>query len=102
MAIDASGTLLKHSFLTFCCDNRAVVDVINSGTTRDLDKLVILHAITLLALRHNIQLYSLHYPGKLDTVADYLSRLQAGADFLLSTHLMEVPTLLCISALTSM
>lgn len=101
LALDTWGPLLRNSCLTFRCDNRAVVDVINSGTTRDTDMLVILRAITLLALRLNIQLCSLHFPGKLNTVADYLSRTQADAVFLRAAKLHEAPTPLRTSTLSS-
>lgn len=102
LALDAWGNLLRHSDLTFRCDNRAVVDVINSGTTRDPDMLIILRALTLLALRLDIHLCSLHFPGKLNTVADSLSRSQADPAFLRDAKLLEAPTPLRISTLTSM
>lgn len=102
LALDTWGSLFQHSYLTFRCDNRAVVDVINSGTTRDPDMLVILRAITLLTLHLDIQLCSLHFPGKLNIVADHLSRSQADPAFLEGVNLYEAPTPLRTSTLTSM
>lgn len=102
LALDSWGTLLRHSHLTFRCDNSAVVDVINSGTTRDPDMLVIVRAITLLALRLDVHLCAMHYPGRFNRVADRLSRSQADPEFLRSAGLYEMPTPLRSSTLISM
>lgn len=54
----------------------------NSGTTRDPDMLIVLKAITLLALRLDVDICALHFPGKLNIIADHLSRSQVVPAFL--------------------
>lgn len=92
LALDFWGPHFRHSSLTFRCDNQAVVEVPNSGTTRDPDMLIILRAITLLALQLDIHICALHLPGKLNGVADKPFRMQVSQDFLLSAGLLDVPT----------
>lgn len=77
LALDIWGRHFRHSALTFHCDNNAVVNVLNVGTTRDPDMLKVLHAVTLLALRLDVNICALHYPGKCNIIADHLSRMQA-------------------------
>lgn len=42
LALDTWASHFNHSCLTFCCHNWGVVDVINAGTTKDLDMLRVL------------------------------------------------------------
>lgn len=102
LALDTWGCHLRHSAITFHCDNQAVVEVINSGTTRDPDMLVILRALTLLSLHLDINICALHLPGKLNQVADCLSRMQVTPEFLAEAGLYEAPTPLCATTRTSM
>lgn len=87
LALDTWGCPLLHSAITFRSDNQAVVEVINSGMTRDLDMLVILQAITLLSLHLDISICTLPLRGKLNGVADCLSCMQVTPDFLISVGL---------------
>lgn len=66
------------------------MEVLNANTTKDPDMLMILRAITLLALKLDIQLCALHIPGKLNTVADSLSRTQATPEFQLNESVTSV------------
>lgn len=102
LALDTWGTHFKHSCLTFRCDNKAVVDVLNSGTTRDPDMLMVLRAVTLLTLRLDVNICALHYPGRNNIVADYLSRSQASRGFLQRAALYDAPTPLRSSAVKLM
>lgn len=102
LALDVWGNQFRNCALTFHSDNLSVVEVINAGTTRDLDMLKILRFITLLALRLQIQICAIHVPGRLNVIADKLSRTQATLEFLVANSLYEVATPLRQSTLTSM
>ena len=60
--------------VAIACDNEAVVHVLNTGRTRDLTLAAIAHNIQFEAARDNIDLQVNHIPGKLNVVADLLSR----------------------------
>lgn len=102
LALDVWGGFLCHSALTFLFDNQALVEVLNAGTMRDPDVLIILCAITLLALKLDIQICAIHVPGRLDTIADCLSHMQTNTDFLQRLNLNEDPSPLKCSTLKSM
>lgn len=102
LALATWGIHFRHSALTFRCDNQAVVEVLNADSTRDPDMLCILQAITLLAFRLDINIWDLYFPGKLNVVADKLSRSQAHPDFLAAIYLFEAPTPLCATMVSLM
>jgi len=60
----------------FHTDNQALAEVINKKTTKDRELLVLVRALVLSCLRHNILFRAIHLPGILNTKADALSRLQ--------------------------
>lgn len=99
LALDTWGNSFHHSSLTFRCDNQAVVEVLNAGTTRDPDMLMVLRAITLLALRLNVSICAVHVPGRINILADRLSRTQATPALISQLGLLSAPTPLCTSTL---
>ena len=68
-------TLLVH------CDNAAVVSVLQSGATRDLTLAAIARNITMEIAKNDINLHTVHIPGKLNVVADCLSRWSLGPQY---------------------
>ena len=60
----------------FHTDNLGLIEVINKKTTKDKKLLVLLRALVLQCLKHNILFKAIHIPGLLNTKADALSRLQ--------------------------
>ena len=58
------------------CDNLAVVQVLTSGRTRDLTLAAIARNIQFQAALMNISLKFTHIPGKVNVLADLLSRWQ--------------------------
>ena len=68
-------TLLVH------CDNAAVVSVLQSGATKDLTLAAITRNITMEVAKHDINLHTVHVAGKLNVVADCLSRWSLGPQY---------------------
>ena len=68
-------TLLVH------CDNAAVVSVLQSGATKDLTLAAIARNITMEVAKYDINLHTVHIAGKMNTVADCLSRWSLGPQY---------------------
>ena len=60
--------------ISVACDNQAVVQVLNSGKTRDLTLAAIARNIQFHLASRDIDLRVIHIPGKLNVIADLLSR----------------------------
>ena len=58
----------------FCSDNTAVVEVLQSGTSQDPNLMALLRRLSLLAAQHCFSFTAIHIVGKLNPVADALSR----------------------------
>ena len=56
------------------CDNQSAVRVCQSGKTKDPFLEMCFHALWLQAAALNVDLRVIHIPGKINTVADALSR----------------------------
>ena len=63
----------KNSKVAIACDNLAVVQVLNSGHTRDLTLAAIARNIHFQIATMNINLKVNHIPGKVNVIADLLS-----------------------------
>ena len=64
----SNNTLLVHS------DNIAVVQIINNNKTRNNFLAACMRNLWLIMARFNISIQAVHIPGKLNRVADILSR----------------------------
>ena len=60
--------------IKIACDNQAVVSVLNSGKTRDLTLAAIARNIFMETAQADIMLKTVHIMGKVNEVADSLSR----------------------------
>ena len=60
----------------FLCDNESVVAVLSSGTSRDMNLMVLLRYLALLAVRHSFSFTASSVRGKANPVADALSHFQ--------------------------
>ena len=60
--------------ITLYCDNLAVVEVLNSGKTRDAFLGACARNAWLIMSTFNIHIHTVHIPGKMNYVADLLSR----------------------------
>ena len=74
-ALKLWGQKWAHRTVRFYCDNLAVVQVVNTGKTRDEWLALCLGNIWLLAVSHDITLRLDHIRGSDNNVADMLSRL---------------------------
>ena len=83
---------LADKCVTFHTDNQALSEVINKKSTKDKELLVLLHALVLSCLKHNILFKAVHIPGVLNTEADALSRLQVTKFKSLATDMALEPT----------
>ena len=61
--------------VVFHCDNQAVVSVLNSGNTRDMTLATMACNINTITAHLDIDLVTVHIEGKLNVIADTLSRL---------------------------
>ena len=70
------GSAWSRLRVQFLCDNRAVVDILNAGTSKSSDVMHLLRLLTLAACRHNFVFSASHTPGRVNVAADALSRLR--------------------------
>ena len=68
------------------CDNQAVVIVINSGKTRDPILAAITRNIAMIRATQDINLKLVHIPGKHNTIADALSRINMHPQYQVQLH----------------
>ena len=76
----------------FLCDNESVVTVLSSGTSREIDLMVLLRYLALLAVRHSFSFKASSVRGKANLVADSLSRFQLLRFWHLAPNAAETPT----------
>lgn len=70
------GHLWVSRRVEFRSDNTSVVEVLRSGTSRDPKLMALLRYLLLIAARHSFTFTASHVPGKLNPIADSLSRFQ--------------------------
>ena len=76
LSVGIWADMLANRCVMFHTDNKALAEVINKKTTKDKELLVLVRALVLYCLRHNILFKAVHLPGIYNTKADALSRLQ--------------------------
>ena len=75
IALRTWGHLWQHGSISIICDNLGVVQVVQTGKTRDQFLALCVRNIWLLTASHDIDLAISHIPGSKNTIADTLSRL---------------------------
>ena len=93
VAASVWGTSWSRLRVQFLCDNEAVVYILNSGTSKAPDIMHLLRNLVLTACRCNFVFTAAHVPGRLNAVADALSRLQIKEFHLLCPSASQHPTL---------
>ena len=76
LALETWGHLIANKCIHFYTDNEAVSEVINKQSSRDETLMKLLRRSVLCTLRRNILFRSIHLPGKINILQDFLSRLQ--------------------------
>lgn len=71
-------TWLSNKRILFHIDNMAVVQVLNTLTSKSTRVMNIVRKLVLLTLQHNITIKAQHIPTKLNKIADSISRSQWG------------------------
>lgn len=90
-----------HTVLTFHCDNRAVVEVLTNNMSKDPGMLSVLRVVMAFSLPRDLIVHAVHFMGKLNVVADALSRFQAAPDWLQSHKLCSSPQEVPLQILSS-
>ena len=67
---------LQDFYVQFFSDNMPTVETLSCRTSKSKQLMIIIHAITLLCLQHNIKFSIKHIKGKFNVHADKLSHLQ--------------------------
>ena len=92
LALKMWSTHLRDRRLLILCDNEAVVYVINKQSSRDSSLMSLIRTLTVTLMQFNIVIRAKHVPGKLNVVADMLSRFQDGPQILRQYGLDAVPS----------
>jgi hypothetical protein len=92
VAVHIWGKHLVNKQVLFKSDNQAVVNIINSQTSKSEKVMVLVRAFTLQCLRCNIVFRAEHVPGTSNLIADSLSRLQMDKFRKLAPNANQYPT----------
>lgn len=85
------GETFRNKRILFFCDNRSVVDIVNSKRSRIPRVMDLVRHLTLLTLRYNFYLKVSHIEGKRNEIADSISRFQMERFRLLAPHADPTP-----------
>ena len=75
-AVHVWGEAWANKSVCFFTDNEALVPIINNQTSREPHIMALLRPLVLACLRFNINFAACHIPGRINNLADKLSRLQ--------------------------
>lgn len=92
IAANLWGHLWSSRRAEFLSDNKAVVDILQSGTSKDPNLMILLRYLLLMAARHSFTFTATHVQGKSNHVADALSRFQFQRFRQLAPHADQVAT----------
>ncbi len=85
------GQTIANKKILFFCDNMAVVEIINSQTSKDAPLMSLVRPLVIATLTNNILFTAKHIPGKTNVVADLLSRSQVAKARSIAPWLDETP-----------
>ena len=85
------GDAFANKRIIFFCDNESVVHIVNSKRSRIPRVMDLMRHLTLLTLKHNFYLKTIHIEGKLNEIADSLSRFQMERFWSLAPHAEQTP-----------
>ena len=70
------GERLKGKRILFHCDNSAIVQVLEKGTSKEPQIMNLVRSLFFVAAHNNFEFSAVHIPGKKNEIADALSRGQ--------------------------
>ena len=70
------GKHMTNKKISFHCDNKAVVYILNTMSSKSVRVLALLRVLTMQGIFHNCVFKADHIPGSKNNVADALSRFQ--------------------------
>ena len=76
LALEIWGPILANKKILFFSDNMAVVEIINKQSSKDKTLMRLIRRLVLCALQYNIVFRAKHIAGKLNVIADKLSRFK--------------------------
>jgi hypothetical protein len=76
LALEIWGEYLHNKCVTFYCNNKAVVYIINKQTSKDPSIMKLVRRFVVLILKYKFLFQTLHIEGVQNMAADQLSRLQ--------------------------
>jgi len=76
LAVHTWGSFWSRRKILFHCDNQAVVDIWEKGSTRATHTMALVRLLYYCAVQHNINVCIVHVPGVCNDIADSLSRFQ--------------------------
>ena len=86
------GKYMSNKCITLHCDNRSVVDIINSNTSKDPTIMILIRKFVLYIMNNNIYVRAVHISGISNTIPDLFSRDQVVKALRLAPHLERSPT----------
>jgi len=85
------GSTVSRKKVEFKCDNLALVEAINKGSSKDSMVMHLLRCLWFFTAYFNISIRATHLPGALNTSADMLSRNQLHLFFRLHSEASHIP-----------
>lgn len=85
------GHMWKKQRIIFMCDNEATVAILKKGRSKSAHIMPLVRRLTLIAAQQNFVFLSKHVPGKFNSKADALSRLQINKFRRLAKEAQEFP-----------
>ena len=76
LAVHLWSHQLQNRKMVFYCDNQAVVSIINRQTTKSPPSMGLVRVLVLACMQNNLLFRAKHLPGKVNSIADALSRAQ--------------------------
>ena len=91
------GSTLSRQRIEFKCDNLALVEAINKGSSKETQVMHLLRCLWFFTAYFDVSINASHLPGVLNTSADMLSRNQVQQFFQLHPEASHDPTPLPLS-----
>ncbi|KAK3099735.1 hypothetical protein FSP39_008685 [Pinctada imbricata] len=94
LALEIWGPILANRKILFFSDNMAVIEIINKQSSKDKTIMRLIRRLVLCALQYNIVFRAKHIAGKLNVIADNLSRFKFQEAKTLAPWLKLQPTII--------